>query len=194
MKVSVNVTSQGRILEGSLFFPPDALGALPALLFEGSMTGATQQITEYLAKEISQHGFVCMVLNHSYFGDDEAAAQPWESPTKRVEDIKAAIQVLRNYSGADQGKIVGVGVSIGAEFLAQACRETHIFRGFVMIQGPFDDSQNIVKDLDVPSVVIDETHLDTAVDETVLWVRTLFNGRFPEDLKVSAVDWSQRDK
>lgn len=194
MKITVNFTSQGRLLEGQLYLPDKAQGVSPALLFEGSMTGATNQITEYIARETSQQGFVCFVMDHSFYGDEESAAQPWESPTKRWEDIKAALHLLSEHSAVDHDKIVGVGVSVGAEFMAHVCRDTNYCKGLIMLEGPFDDAQNTARDLDIPSIVIDETHLDSAVDEVVLWVRTLFNGRLPEEAEIPSMDWSRSDK
>lgn len=194
MKVTVNFTSQGRMLEGQLFLPLEDKGPFATLLFEGSITGATNQITEYLAREVSNQGFVCMMMDHSYYGDEESAAQPWESPSKRIEDIKAALNFLMEYPAVDKEKIVGAGVSVGAEFLTQVCKTTSLCKGLILVQGPFDDSQNVVGDLDIPTVVIDEAHLEAAVDEIVLWVRTLFNGRLVEDLKPSTYDWSQSEK
>ncbi|WP_374073975.1 alpha/beta hydrolase [Bdellovibrio bacteriovorus] len=195
MKVTVNFTSQGRMLEGLLFLPDNVMGVSPALLFEGSMTGATNQITEYIAREASLQGLVCFIMDHSFYGDEESAAQPWESPSKRIEDIKAALEMLLEHAAVDHEKIVGVGVSVGAEYMVRVCQETRYCKGLIMIQGPFDDAQNTAKDLDIPSIVIDENHLDSAVDEVVLWTRTLFNGRLPEEAEAPGkVDWSRSDK
>ncbi|WP_413942952.1 alpha/beta hydrolase [Bdellovibrio sp. HCB-162] len=195
MKITVTFTSQGRMLEGLLFLPESSQGVVPGLLFEGSMTGATNQIAELIAREVSLQGFVCLVMDHSFYGDDEGAAQPWESPSKRLEDIKAALRFLIEHAAVDSEKIVGVGVSVGAEYMAQVCRETNYCKGLIMLQGPFDDSQNVTRDLEIPSIVIDETHLDSAVDEVVLWTRTLFNGSLPEQKnEPQNIDWSRSDK
>lgn len=196
MKLTVNFTSQGRLLEGTMFLPDDETKpACVACLFEGSVTGATSQITEYIAREVAAQGFACLVLDHSYYGEDEQAAQPWESPAKRLGDIKAALRFLEQQSMVDKERIVGVGISVGAEFLAQAAQETGVLKGLVMVEGPFDDSQNLIGHLDIPSIVVDETHLDSAVDETVLWIRTLFDGNRPQaQVMDSRPDWSVSDK
>lgn len=195
MKLSVNITSQGRMLDASLFLP-DPVSEKPstALLFEGSITGATNQISEYIATEICKQGFICLLLDHSFYGEDETAAQPSESPSKRIEDIKNAFRLLSEHPSVNPEHIIGVGVSVGAEFLAQACRESTLCHGLVLLQGPFDDAQNRVKDLTIPSIVIDETHLDTAIDEIVLWAKTVFNGNLPEEETSEKIDWSRSDK
>lgn len=194
MKVTVNYTSQGRMLEGTLYLPEAMDIAVPALLFEGSMTGATNQVSHHVAREVSAQGFVCFVMDHSFYGDDEGAAQPWESPTKRVEDIKSAFKLLIDHGAVDREKLVGVGVSVGAEYMAQVCRTTSLCKGLILLQGPFDDSQNQVHDLDIPTIVVDEAHLDAAIDEIVMWTRTLFSGGLPQFSKTSQVDWSQSEK
>ncbi|WP_374030052.1 alpha/beta hydrolase family protein [Bdellovibrio bacteriovorus] len=194
MRLNVNVTSQGRLLDALLFLPDSSEGPLPALLFEGTMTGATNQITEYVAKEVADQNFVCLVMDHSFYSEEEGLAQPWESPSKRLGDLKAALQFLQHHNSIDPQKIVGVGVSVGAEYLAQICREDNIIRGLIILEGPFDDSQNMAKDLDIPTIVIDETHLDSAVDEIVLWTRTLFDGAFVQEEPQVKVDWSVMDE
>ncbi|HWU41954.1 MAG TPA: hypothetical protein VN132_00910, partial [Bdellovibrio sp.] len=161
MRMTVTFTSQGRILEAALFLPPENTTELsPALLFEGSMTGATQQVSERMAHELSEEGFVCLVLDHSFYGDDEALAQAWESPGKRVQDIKAGLKFLSEQSAVNESAVVGVGVSVGAEYLAQAIHDLPLCKGFVMVQGPFDDSQNYIETLGVPTLIVDENNLD----------------------------------
>lgn len=197
MKLTVTFTSQGRMLEAALFLPPQSQSDLvPAFLFEGSMTGATTQLTEYIARELSNEGFICMILDHSFYGDDESAAQAWESPAKRVEDIKAGLKFLSQQAAADEDSLIGVGVSVGAEYLARAIQETTYCKGFVMIQGPFDDSQNYVGSIGIPAIVIDENNLDAAVDEMSLWARTLFGGagQVKGSSRDSLVDWSLSEK
>ncbi len=197
MKLIVTFTSQGRMLEAALFLPPQSTAQLaPALLFEGSMTGATIPLTEHIASELSNEGFVCLVLDHAFYGDDEASAQAWESPSKRVEDIKAGLKFLGEQAIADSESLVGVGVSVGAEYLARAIQETSFCKGFVMVQGPFDDAQNQVGTLDLPTLIVDENNLDAAVDEISIWVKTLFDRpNIRKQLRnVGPVDWSVSDK
>ncbi|MGE5085691.1 MAG: alpha/beta hydrolase [Bacillota bacterium] len=175
MKITVTFNSQGRMLEGSLFIPgPDEAHQKPALLFEGSITGATSQYTDRLARAISEEGFVCMILDHSFFGDDESSPQAWESPSKRVEDIKSALHFLQEQGIVDPDRIAGVGVSVGAEYIARAIQQTDVCRGFLMVEGPYDDAQNFIGDMDVPSVVIDSQNFESTVDQAVLWLRSLF--------------------
>lgn len=195
MRITVTFTANERLLEAALFLPDtDTKEPMPGLLFEGSMTGATAQITEYTARQISQQGYVCMVLDHSFYGEDETAPHSWESPAKRVEDIKAGLNFLSQQEVVNREKIIGVGVSVGAEFLAHAIRETNICKGMVMIEGPNDDAQNYVGELDVPTVVVDEAHLDSAIDQTVLWVKTMWDMGRDWPTKPGTTDWSLASK
>lgn len=193
MLVDVNFISQGRMLAAQLYMPENFPGLQPAILFEGAMTGATRRLTEVLAQEISEEGFVAMVIDHTYLGEDEASPEPWESPSKRVEDLKSAFRYLQDHPSVDGEKIIAAGVSVGAEYLAQACRDSGACKGIALLQGPFDDSQNVAKDLNIPSVVIDDTHLDSAIDETVIWARTLLSNGLSAQAKVE-IDWSRADK
>lgn len=196
MRMTVTFTSEGRILEASLFLPPHSTAELsPALLFEGTMTGATGPFTEHLAEHLSGEGFVCLVLDHSFYGDDEASPLSWESPGKRVEDIKAGLKFLSQQSTTDENSIVGVGVSVGAEYLARAVEQIGICKAFVIVQGPFDDAQNYIENLDIPTLLVEESDLEGTADEISLWVKTMF-GRGGKKWRSGRplVDWSVSDK
>ena len=195
MKITVTFNANERLLEAGLYLPDiDTKDALPGLLFEGSMTGATAQITEYMARQISRQGFACMVLDHSFYGENELSPQPWESPAKRIEDIKAGLRFLQSQATVDPEKIIGIGVSVGAEFLGHAIRETDICKGFVMVEGPYDDAENYVGELEIPTVVVDEDHLDSAIDQTILWVRTMWDGNRQWPSRDKSIDWSLMDQ
>ncbi len=181
MKVNVNIKSQGRLLDGLLFYKEDSDDSVPALLFEGSITGATAAVTQRLAEDIAAEGFVCLIIDHNYFSEDEMAPQPWESPIKRIEDIKAGLQFLEKQQFVDSKKIIGVGVSVGAEFIAKACQQSGSCQGLIMVEGSFDDSQNLVGNLDIPTIIFDENDLEMTAERIIVWARSLFAGR--EDTK-----------
>lgn len=190
MKLTVTIPSQGRLLEAALFIPPQNTKELaPAILFEGSMTGATLRLTEHLAEELSHEGFVCLVLDHSFYSEDETSALSWESPGKRVADIKAALEFLKQHATTDGDCVVGVGVSVGAEYLARAIRETNICKGFVMVQGTYDDAQNFIGEMDIPSTILNEQDLSVTADEISIWARALLNN--PQGLyrPYDSADW-----
>lgn len=177
MKLTVNFTSQGRMLEGALYLPEDPEKVFAAFLFEGSMTGATAQITEKLARDVSAEGFITLVMDHSYFSEDEQAPQPWESPSKRLQDIRSALGLLESHANVDKERILGVGVSVGAEYLVQVCQQGSSLKGLIFVESAQDDTRNLnLEHLGIPTQVVEEEHLDSAVEEIVLWARTLFNG------------------
>lgn len=192
MKLTVNFASQGRLLEGTLYLPDTTDEVMAGCLFEGAMTGATAQVVDYLAREVSHQGFVTLIMDHNYFGDDETAPQPWESPFKRLQDILAALHFLEDYGEVDKNRIFGVGVSVGGEFLAEASRRTDILKGLIFVESPTDDTRNRIARLDIPSIVVDEAHLETAVDEIVLWARTLFSSHREEH--GPDINWNLTDK
>lgn len=191
--LTVHFNSQGRLLEGRLYLPEKVEFSLPTILFEGSMTGATTQVVEFLARELSRDGFACLLMDHSYYGEEEGAPQPWESPQKRGEDIKSALAFLSAHSAVDHNKMIGVGVSVGAEFLATICRETSLFKGLALVQGPFDDFQGSISDLKVPTLVVEDANLGAAADEISRWAQQVLKGPRPQDLESDRYDWTQVD-
>ena len=191
--LTVHFNSQGRLLEGRLYLPEKVEFSLPTLLFEGSMTGATTNVMEFLARELSRDGFACLLIDHSYYGEEEGAPQPWESPQKRGEDIKSALGFLSAHSAVDHNKIIGVGISVGAEFLAAICRETNIFRGLALVQGPFDDFQGATTNLKVPTLVVEDAHLEAAADEISRWALQVLKEPRSLDIESDRFDWTQAD-
>lgn len=178
MIVTVNFTSHERMIEALLFLPEKAVEhQTTALLFEGSVTGVTNQITEYIADQVSSQGFVCLVMDHAFYGSTETVINAIMPPERRIEDLIAAMNFLKIHKAVDPEKIIGVGVSLGAHFMVEACRKTTLCKGLVIVRGPLDETPENLESLPVPHILIDESSLDSAADEITLWSRTLFNQR-----------------
>lgn len=190
MKTKISITSQGRLLDASLFSQKVYKELQPGIYIEGSMTGATQGYVEKIATLLAEEGLICLIVDHSYYTENESLAQSWESPHKRVEDIKSALNFLAHQKEIDPGKIIGVGVSVGAEYLAKACVTNGVCQGFIMVEGKDDDSQNWIESLSIPSVIMSDEEPEQLAERILVWARSLFKKEKAAP-KFSFMDWSR---
>ncbi|WP_413293358.1 alpha/beta hydrolase family protein [Bdellovibrio sp. HCB185ZH] len=177
MKISVTFNAEDRLLEAGLYIPDNNSHEEPlaAFLVEGAMTGGASQISDKLARAISDEGVVCMVLDHAFYNDDQEAPMSWESPTKRIADIVAALQFLKEHSIVNPEKIVALGISVGAEYMAKALELTNLCRGFIVIHGKNEEVPDFNRRVDVPITQIMNQNVETTAQEAVTWTQALFN-------------------
>ncbi|QLY24270.1 hypothetical protein [Bdellovibrio sp. KM01] len=180
MKVTVTFNADDRLLEAGLFIPDNNPHEEPlaAFLIEGAMTGGASQISEKLARAISDEGVVCMVLDHAFYNDDQNAPMSWESPTKRVADIVAALHFLKAHSIVNPEKIVALGISVGAEYMAKALEFTNLCRGFIVIHDKKEEVPDFNRRVEVPITQITNHNIETTAQDAVTWTEALF--RLPQ--------------
>ncbi|QDK46085.1 hypothetical protein DOM22_13415 [Bdellovibrio sp. ZAP7] len=177
MKVSVTFKAEDRLLEAGLFIPDNNPHEEPlaAFLIEGAMTGGASQISDKLARAISDEGVVCMVLDHAFYNDDQEAPMSWESPTKRVEDIVAALSFLKEHSIVNPDKIVAMGISVGAEYMAKALEVTNLCRGFIVIHAKNEEVPDFNRRVEVPITQIANHAPEATAQDAVAWTQALFS-------------------
>lgn len=179
MKVTVTFTAQDRLLEAGLFIPEHNTDEEPlaAVLIEGAMTGGATEISEKIARTISDQGVVCMVLDHAFYNDDQGTPHSWESPSKRVADIVAALHFLRDNNIVNPQKLIAMGISVGAEYMTKALEVTNLCKGFVIIQDRHDSTPDFAARIEVPTTRIILHNYEGAAEEAVAWITALFSSQ-----------------
>jgi dienelactone hydrolase len=179
MKVTVTFTAQDRLLEAGLFIPEHTIDEDPlaAVLIEGAMTGGASEISDRVARTICEQGLVCMVLDHAFYNDDQMAPRSWESPSKRVADIVAALHFLRDNNIVNPQKLIAMGISVGAEYMTKALEVTNLCKGFVIIQDRHESTPDFASRVEVPTTRIASNSYEGAAEEAVLWITSLFNNQ-----------------
>ncbi|WP_413584671.1 dienelactone hydrolase family protein [Bdellovibrio sp. HCB274] len=175
MKVTVTFKAQDRLLEAGLFIPERNQDEEPlaAILIEGAMTGAGPKFSEQVGRKLCDEGYVCMVLDHAFYNEDNRSAHSWESPSKRVVDILAALSFLKDNNLVNPERVVALGVSVGAEYLAQALERSDFCKGFVIIDEDRDNNVDLAARLEIPSIRITDYSYELAAEDASNWIATL---------------------
>ncbi|WP_413575040.1 alpha/beta hydrolase [Bdellovibrio sp. HCB290] len=181
MKVTVTFKAQDRLLEAGLFIPERNQDEEPlaAILIEGAMTGAGPKFAEQVGRKLCDEGYVCLVLDHAFYRDDNRSPHSWESPSKRVADILAALSFLKDNNVVNPERVVALGVSAGAEYLAQALEHSDLCKGFVVIDEDRDNEIDFAARLDIPSVRIADYSYELAAEDAANWIGTLLQHPVP---------------
>ncbi|WP_413582009.1 alpha/beta hydrolase family protein [Bdellovibrio sp. HCB288] len=181
MKVTVTFKAQDRLLEAGLFIPESNSDEEPlaSVIIEGAMTGAGPKYADQVARRLCQEGFVCLVVDHAFYREDQRAPHSWESPSKRVADIVAALNFLKENNVVNPDKIVAVGLCAGAEYMAQALMNTDICKGFVIIDEDRDGVADLPSRLHIPATRITDYSYELASEDAAIWINTLFSQMSP---------------
>jgi uncharacterized protein len=128
----------GSRVVGILHIPESSSGA-PALVFEGPLTSVKEQVTGNYAQAMARRGYVSLAFDHRYFGESGGEPRQYESPAKKVEDLRGAIDFLGGQPEVDPRRIGGVGICAGGGYMARAVADDPRMRAFGAVAGFFHD-------------------------------------------------------
>jgi uncharacterized protein len=132
-------TCGGENLVG-LFWLPEGPSPHPALIFEGPLTSVKEQVTGHYARAMARRGFLTLSFDHRHFGESGGEPRQFESPPRKVEDLRAAVAYLGSLPEVDAARIGAVGVCAGAGYLARAVAEEPRIRAWGAVAGFFHDA------------------------------------------------------
>lgn len=135
----VRFECEGETLAGWLFVP-DAQGPRPALLLDGPLTSVKEQATGNHARALAERGFVTLAFDHRYFGQSGGAPRHYESPPKKIEDLRAAATFLAARPEVVRDRLGMVGVCAGAGYAAGAVATDGRLRAFGGVAGFYHDA------------------------------------------------------
>ncbi len=107
---------------GNLYLPTSykAGDKLPAVVVAGAWTTVKEQMPELYAKRLVEQGFATLTFDFRLWGESGGELREYESPQKKIEDIKNAVTYLRSLPMIDANRIGGLGVCASAGYMAQA--------------------------------------------------------------------------
>ena len=132
----------GDRLVGDLHLPKGA-GPHPALVIVGPMTSVKEQVTGTYAAALATRGFAALSLDHRHFGESEGTPRQYEFYKHKIEDLRAALDVLADQPEVDALRIGAVGICLGAGYLAHAIKDRPDVKAFVAIAGYYRDAEDI---------------------------------------------------
>lgn len=82
--------------------------------------GVKEQTSGPYAKKLSEQGFIALAFDASHQGESEGEPRYLESPAKRVEDIRCAVDYLTSLSYVDSKRVGVMGICAGAGYAVSA--------------------------------------------------------------------------
>src|SRR5215831_17028653 len=113
----VTFESESVELVGMLFVP-DGQGSHPALVLDGPLTSVKEQAQGNYARALAERGFVTLAFDHRFFGESGGEPRQYESPPKKIEDLRNAVTFLAARPEIDARRIGAVGVCAGGGYMA----------------------------------------------------------------------------
>jgi hypothetical protein len=134
----ITFESHGAPIVGNLFVPARE-GRLAAVVVDGPLTSVKEQAQGNHARALAERGFVALAFDHRCFGESGGQPRQYESPPKKIEDLRAAVDFLAAHERVDSKRIGAVGVCAGAGYVAAAVAEDPRLRAFAAVAGFFHD-------------------------------------------------------
>ncbi|HKE92793.1 MAG TPA: alpha/beta hydrolase [Povalibacter sp.] len=90
---------------------------------------------------MAARGFVALAFDHRTFGESGGEPRQFESPPRKVEDIRAAAAFLSRHAGMKGLPIGAVGVCAGGGYMAAAVADEPRLQAFAAVAGVFPDAE-----------------------------------------------------
>lgn len=103
------------------------------------MTSVKEQVTGVYAAALAAQGFAALALDHRHFGESEGLPRQMEVHSRKVEDLLAAVDFLAAHPMVDAEQLAGVGICLGAGYVAAAVAADSRLRAFAGIAGYYRD-------------------------------------------------------
>jgi hypothetical protein len=142
----LSFTSEGDKLTGVLFLPASYKEGdkLPAIIVTGSWTTVKEQMPTLYAKQLAQQGFATFIFDFRGFGESEGQPRQYESPARKIEDIRNAVTFVQTLPEVNKDEIGGLGICASSGYMAYATAEDHRIKSFAAI-APWLHNSELVK-------------------------------------------------
>jgi fermentation-respiration switch protein FrsA (DUF1100 family) len=142
----VTFTSGGETLAGRLVLPaglPD--GRLPGVVIAGGQTCVKEQMAQRYAHRLAEHGYVSLAFDFRGFGESGGRPRDYESPGRKIEDIRSALSFLADRPSVNPGRLAALGIGVGAGYVATEAAGDARVAALALVAPGLQDSQ-IVRD------------------------------------------------
>lgn len=142
----VSFISEGDKLIGTLYTPANYKEGerIPAVIVTGSWITVKEQMAGTYAKKLAAEGFSTLVFDFRGFGESGGEPRQYESPHRKIQDIKNAVTFLQTLPMIDPNRIGGLGVCASSGYMAIAAAEDKRIKAFTSI-APWLHDEGLVK-------------------------------------------------
>lgn len=118
---------------------PRADRPVPGLIVGGPMTSVKEQVTGLYAAALARRGFAALAIDHRHFGESEGEPRQYEVHHRKREDLLAATEYLASRPEVDSCRLAGLGICLGAGYVASVVAVEPRLRAFVGVAGYYRD-------------------------------------------------------
>jgi pimeloyl-ACP methyl ester carboxylesterase len=164
----------GARMTGVLHLPPGTKTAnrrLPALLVTGSWTTVKEQMASLYAARAATAGFAALTFDFRGFGESEGEPRGQESPARKMEDIRGALNFLAANPHIDAQRLGLLAICASSGYAALEAANDPRVRSLAMVAPWLHDSSLL---------------------ESVYGSRQVYGGRGLEALKAAGHDAAER--
>ncbi|MDY6937286.1 MAG: alpha/beta hydrolase [Cyanobacteriota bacterium] len=139
----VTFENQGETLVGHLYLPENYIEGreLPGVVVAGSWTSTKEQMSGSYAEELADRGFAALAFDFRNFGDSEGEIRALESPTMKIEDLKAAASFMSALPEVADDRVGGLAVCASAGYMAGAIAQGAEFQSFATVAAWLHDPE-----------------------------------------------------
>lgn len=141
----VTFQSEGIKMVGNLYLPASYKPGdkLPAIVVTGAWTTVKEQMPDLYAKKLAEQGLATLTFDFRFWGESGGQPRQYESPEKKIQDIKNAVTYLQSLPMIEANRIGGLGVCASAGYMAEAVAEDARLKSFVTVAAWLHDPESL---------------------------------------------------
>lgn len=139
----VRFESQGQTLVGNLFLPNNYQQGqkLPAVLVTGAWTTVKEQMPNTYAAKLADRGYIALTFDFRGWGESKDDIKYLEDPTRKTEDILAAVDYLVTREEVDASAVAGLGICASAGYMSDAVASNSNFKSLALVAPWLHDAE-----------------------------------------------------
>jgi fermentation-respiration switch protein FrsA (DUF1100 family) len=126
-RTPVTFKNQTLKMAGLIFSPADMDEGkkYPAIVVVHPGGGIKEQTASLYAYRLAQQGYIALAFDASHQGASEGEPRGLEDPTKRVEDVRSAVDYITTLSYVERDRIGALGICAGGGYAISAATTEH---------------------------------------------------------------------
>jgi fermentation-respiration switch protein FrsA (DUF1100 family) len=132
------VPLSGRVLRGGSGFE-----RRPIVLVAGSWLTVKEQMPLLYARRLAEAGYNAFIFDFTGFGESRGEPRQVEMPSRKIGDLRAAVEFLRTVGFVDAERVGAVGVCASAQNVLTALAQKVPIRTFASVAGWYHDPASV---------------------------------------------------
>ncbi|MEU8201791.1 alpha/beta hydrolase [Streptosporangium sp. NPDC049046] len=138
MSEKVKFTAGGITLFGDLRIPAGP-GPHPGVVLTGPFTGTRDQVTGLYAARLTGAGYATLAFDHRNWGESGGQPRNHEDPQGKLEDLRAAVSLLRSRPEVDGDRIGALGICLGGGYALRFAAFDPRVKAFAGVAGAYNN-------------------------------------------------------